>query len=210
MNPMGMGTLNKSVGAILGVKWDKRVKQAATMPHVVGSQAGTSQVGSDAGTSEGRQTLQQMVEKLEARFEKFENEMKGWKHLLSYLLMPVWQSDSSSGSVWTGYYKENETCELSLGFLFELDCIGLFMMDFVFSGGLTLKIAVGMLMRRVGPGLYAWLLDWFAVLLCFSSCLLFWQTVVVSWAVTKGAGAEFGYVANQLGLNGCCTGLFLI
>ncbi|CAK9153094.1 unnamed protein product [Ilex paraguariensis] len=67
-----------------------------------------------------------------------------------------------------------------------------------------------MMMWWVGPGLYAWLLDWFAVLLCFGSCLLFWQTVAVSWAVTKGAGAEFGYIANQLGLNGCCTGLFLI
>ncbi|CAK9187365.1 unnamed protein product [Ilex paraguariensis] len=90
MNPMSMGTLNKNVGAILGVKRGKYVKLAAAVPQVVGSQAGTSQVGSDAGTSEGQ------------------------------------------------------------------------------------------------------------------------QTVVVIWAVTKGARAEFGYIANQLGLNGCCTGLFLI
>ncbi|CAK9152682.1 unnamed protein product [Ilex paraguariensis] len=66
MNPMGMDTLNKSVGAILGVKRGKHVKQAAAVPQVVGSQAGTSQVGSDVGTSKGQQTLQQIVEKLEA------------------------------------------------------------------------------------------------------------------------------------------------
>ncbi|CAK9160744.1 unnamed protein product [Ilex paraguariensis] len=74
---MGMGTLNKSVGAILGVKQFKHVKQPAAVPQVVGSQARTSQVGFDAGTSKGEQTLQQMVEKLEAQFEKFEDEMKG-------------------------------------------------------------------------------------------------------------------------------------
>ncbi|CAK9149296.1 unnamed protein product [Ilex paraguariensis] len=77
MNAMGMGTFNKSVEAILGVKRVKRVKQPSVVSQVVSSQAGASQGGSDVGTSEGGQTLQQMVEKLEARFEKFEDEMKG-------------------------------------------------------------------------------------------------------------------------------------
>ncbi|CAK9179556.1 unnamed protein product [Ilex paraguariensis] len=77
MNAMGMGTLNKSVGAILGVKRAKCVKQPSTVSQVVVSEGGTSQGGSDVSTSEGRQTLQQMVEKLEAQFEKFEDETKG-------------------------------------------------------------------------------------------------------------------------------------
>ncbi|CAK9169054.1 unnamed protein product, partial [Ilex paraguariensis] len=42
MSPMGVGTLNKSVGAILGVKRVKRVKQPAAVRQVMGSQAGTS------------------------------------------------------------------------------------------------------------------------------------------------------------------------
>ncbi|CAK9138409.1 unnamed protein product [Ilex paraguariensis] len=53
INPLDMGILNKSVGAILGVKRGKRVKQATAVPQVMGSQAGTSQVGSNAGISEG-------------------------------------------------------------------------------------------------------------------------------------------------------------
>ncbi|CAK9187260.1 unnamed protein product, partial [Ilex paraguariensis] len=77
MNAMGIGTLNKSMGAILGVKWVKHVMQPSAVSQVVGSQAGASQGGTDVGTSDVGQTLQQMVEKLEARFEKFEDETNG-------------------------------------------------------------------------------------------------------------------------------------
>ncbi|CAK9143383.1 unnamed protein product [Ilex paraguariensis] len=72
MNAMGMGTLNKSVGVILGAKRDKCVKQPSTVSQVMGSQADFA-----FGTSEVGQILQQMVEKFEARFEKFEDETKG-------------------------------------------------------------------------------------------------------------------------------------
>ncbi|CAK9165220.1 unnamed protein product [Ilex paraguariensis] len=173
MNPMGMGTLNKSVEAILGVKQGKCVKQAAAMGASTELSSHTS-----LAVKSGRLILHQdhfglsttrkrrLVERLERLMEDWAVDLIG--------LVCVW-GDSVLSMSWC--------IELSLGFLFELDCIGLFMMDFVFSGGLTLKIAAGMLM---------------------------WRTIAVSWAVTKGAGAEFGYIANQLGLNGCCTGLFLI
>ncbi|CAK9166595.1 unnamed protein product [Ilex paraguariensis] len=173
MNSMGMGTLNKSVEAILGVKQGKCVKQAAAMGASTELSSHTS-----LAVKSGRLILHQdhfglsttrkrrLVERLERLMEDWAVDLIG--------LVCVW-GDSVLSMSWC--------IELSLGFLFELDCIGLFMMDFVFSGGLTLKIAAGMLM---------------------------WRTIAVSWAVTKGAGAEFGYIANQLGLNGCCTGLFLI
>ncbi|CAK9170381.1 unnamed protein product [Ilex paraguariensis] len=69
MNAIDISTLNKIVGVISGAKWGKCVKQTSTVSQVVGDQ-----VGYAVGTSVVRQTLQTIVEKLEAQFEKFKDE----------------------------------------------------------------------------------------------------------------------------------------